>query len=239
MHTTYMKKTVLITILLCCVTASLSAQTLREEMQKQKDREKSGTLKFTEQKDLDQNDVYFNEISLKYGTFHLEKQETELYELTATRYFTPNWGAKIGITQIKNIGNMRQALQLPLMVSLRSTPFTTKVETGRLTDLLWSIFSVIPLQIDVSAGVAMGCLTSDYEPRSEEQYYLNNRFMASLRADATLTLYIWRIGVNASVSGQYFLTPNFKKYQPNIYNPDHDKVARGVFSPSIGIVYRF
>ena len=234
-----MKRNFLLTILLCCITASLSAQTLREEIQKQKERENSRSLQFTEQKDYDQNDVYFNEISIKYGTFHLEKQETELYELTAARYFTPNWGAKTGITQIKSIGNMRQAWQLPLMVSLRSTPFSTKVETGRLSDLLWSIFSAIPLQIDVSAGVAIGCLTPDYEPRSEEQYYLNNRFMASLRTDATLTLYIWRIGLNAAVSGQYFLTPNFKKYQPNIYNPDHDKVARGIFSPSIGIVYRF
>lgn len=63
--------------------------------------------------------------------------------------------------------------------------------------------------------------------------------MASVRGDLSLTFYIWRIGVNASVSFQYLLTPNFKKYQPNIYHPDHDKVLRGAFFPSIGVTYRF
>lgn len=112
------------------------------------------TLHLTPQKSLDRNDIYFNEIALKYGNYHVDVYETEAYELTAARYFTPNLGIKMGVTQLKNLANMQYAWQFPILFSARSTTFTSSIESHRLEDLWFSFLNLIPLQGDASAGVA-------------------------------------------------------------------------------------
>lgn len=230
-----MKRTLFIILFLSWITTSLFAQNQRTED------DNKISLQPKPQKNLDENDTFFNEISAKYGSVHIQESTTELYEVTAAHYFAPYWGVKTGITQIKNIGNMKHTWQIPLMFALRSTPFTTNTESNDIRNWFLSLLCFIPLQAEISAGVALGHLTPFHaEPQNNGEFYLHNRFMASLRGDIKLTLYLMRrVGIDFSFGGQYLLSSNFRKYHENIYSSEHNQVYRGFTNLAIGLSYRF
>lgn len=194
----------------------------------------------------DDNRKYYHDIGLSYS-YILYHGDGKMVNLHGAYYFNPNLGVRTGLSYTRGItDDCNWMIKIPALFSLR-TGTIEDMEPGFDGDeslgefLFMTLLCILPKRFEVNMGPSFGYMTperkfSAEEKKKSDNYYIENKMMVALDANAKMTIPMRRVGIDFSLGVSYLLTKNIKYYSPdNLSN----KTQRWIGNFTMGAHYRF